>query len=246
MAEAVTRLYGIAPEDPVLAAIPVAVPPQRAMGDVAVPLAFELARRLRKAPRVIAQELAGALGSIEGFSRIEATPNGYVNLFLDRPAFALRWLRQEGGRRRRRARQGDRRAHRDQPNKAAHIGHLRNAALGDTLRARAALPRRAGRDPELHRRHRRPGRRRRRRVPRARAQDPRRGPRHRRHHALRLLLLGPLCPRHRVVRRGQGAPGDPRRGPARDRARRTTTSPRMGAFHRRPHRPRPPARRWRG
>src|SRR5512138_3543798 len=95
MAEAVTRLYGIAPEDPVLAAIPVALPPQRAMGDVAVPLAFELARRLRKAPRVIAQELAAAIGPIEGFSRIEATPNGYVNFFIDRPAAALRWLRQE-------------------------------------------------------------------------------------------------------------------------------------------------------
>ena len=88
MAEAVSRLYSIPADDPVLAAIPVEAPPRRALGDLAVPLAFELARRLRKAPRVIAQEIAAALGTVEGFSRIEAAPNGYVNFFLDRPAFA--------------------------------------------------------------------------------------------------------------------------------------------------------------
>ena len=33
-------------------------PPRRALGDLAVPIAFALARRLKKAPRVIAQELA--------------------------------------------------------------------------------------------------------------------------------------------------------------------------------------------
>ena len=55
------------------------------------------------------------------------------------------------------------------PNKAAHIGHLRNAALGDTLVRVARVPRHAGRSAELHRRHRRPGRRRHRRLPRARA-----------------------------------------------------------------------------
>ena len=51
IAEAVSALYGIAPDDPALAAIVVDVPPRRALGDLAVPLAFELARRLRKAPR---------------------------------------------------------------------------------------------------------------------------------------------------------------------------------------------------
>src|SRR3970040_140254 len=88
MAEAVGRLYDIAPDDPVLAAIPVEGPPRRTMGDLAVPLAFELARRLRKAPRVIAQEIAAALGTVEGFSKIEAAPNGYVNFFIDRPTLA--------------------------------------------------------------------------------------------------------------------------------------------------------------
>src|SRR5215510_15713419 len=77
----------IAEDDPVLAAIAVDVPPRRALGDLAVPVAFELAKRLRKAPRAIAQELAAALGPIEGVYRIEAAPNGYLNFFIDRAAF---------------------------------------------------------------------------------------------------------------------------------------------------------------
>ena len=84
MTDGVRRLYDIPVDDPVLAAIAVEVPPRRALGDLSVPLAFELARRLRKAPRAIAQEIVGALGQIEGFTRIEAAPNGYVNFFLER------------------------------------------------------------------------------------------------------------------------------------------------------------------
>jgi arginyl-tRNA synthetase len=57
------------------------------MGDLAVPVAFELARRLRKAPRVIAQELAGAVGMIDGVARVQAAPNGYLNFYLERAAF---------------------------------------------------------------------------------------------------------------------------------------------------------------
>ena len=59
IAEAVARLYSIDASDAVLAEISVEVPPNRALGDLAVPLAFTMARRLRKAPRVIAQEIAG-------------------------------------------------------------------------------------------------------------------------------------------------------------------------------------------
>src|SRR6187402_1844687 len=84
IADTVTRLYGL--DAASLPAIAVEVPPRRALGDLSVPLAFELARRLRKAPRVIAQEVVGALGAVDGFTRIEAAPNGYVNFFLDRPA----------------------------------------------------------------------------------------------------------------------------------------------------------------
>ena len=59
-------------------------PPRRALGDIAVPVAFALARRLRKAPRAIAQELAGALGPIDGVARVEAAPERLPQL-LPRP-----------------------------------------------------------------------------------------------------------------------------------------------------------------
>jgi arginyl-tRNA synthetase len=132
--EAVTALYGIAPDDPVLVEIPLETPPNRALGDVAVALAFALARRLRKAPRAIAQELAPALADIPGVARVEAAPNGYLNFFLDRAAWLRAWSAA--------APDASARAAGDKvvvehtainPNKAAHIGHLRNAALGDAF-----------------------------------------------------------------------------------------------------------------
>jgi len=146
MADAVQRLYDIPPGDPVLAAISVEIPPRRALGDLSVPLAFELARRLRKAPRAIAQEIVGAIGSVPGFSRIEAAPNGYVNFFLDRPAQVLAWLRQDASAS---AAHGGKTIVEHtaiNPNKAAHIGHLRNAALGDAF---GRLLRFLGRDVEI-------------------------------------------------------------------------------------------------
>src|SRR3954466_4250739 len=62
-------------------------PPRRELGDLATPVAFELARQLRKAPRAIAQEIAAGLGAVDGVSRVEAAPNGYLNIYLDRLAF---------------------------------------------------------------------------------------------------------------------------------------------------------------
>ena len=116
-------------------AIPVETPPNRTLGDLGTPVAFDLARRLRKAPRVIAQEIAAALGPLPGITRVEAAPNGYLNVFLDRPAFLLARLGVAGT-------LPPAAPHTDKtivehtainPNKAAHIGHLRNSALGDTL-----------------------------------------------------------------------------------------------------------------
>jgi len=134
MAATVSRLYGIAIDDPALAAIPVEIPARRAHGDLAVPFAFELARRLRKAPRVIAQEIVAGIGTVDGVTRIEATPNGYVNFFLDRRAFTTSRL---GGAESVAADGGGGKTIVEHtainPNKAAHIGHLRNAALGDAF-----------------------------------------------------------------------------------------------------------------
>jgi len=129
VASAVTRHFGIAD----VPSFAVEVPPNRALGDLAVPVAFQLARALRKAPRAIALELAGALEKPAGIDRVVATPNGYLNLFLDRASFAVARVRNEV-----RADAADTAKTIVEhtainPNKAAHIGHLRNAALGDTL-----------------------------------------------------------------------------------------------------------------
>src|SRR5687767_14199245 len=79
------HLYQLAPD--ALPYLPIEYPPARTLGDLATPVAFELARRLRKAPRAIAQELAASVGTIDGIARVDAAPNGYLNVYLDRVAF---------------------------------------------------------------------------------------------------------------------------------------------------------------
>ena len=111
----------------------VEVPPSRALGDLAVTVAFQLARSQRKAPRAIAQELAQAIGDIQGVSRIVPAPNGYLNLYLDRYAFFLPRVRQQVPLDTVPAEKTIVEHTAINPNKAAHIGHLRNAALGDTI-----------------------------------------------------------------------------------------------------------------
>jgi len=111
-------------------------PPKLELGEAASPVCFELAKRLKKAPRQIAQEIAGSLPPIAGIAHLEVAGGGYLNAFFDRGAF---WesLRGETS--------GESCGvdsalgrviveHTSiNPNKAAHIGHLRNAVLGDTM-----------------------------------------------------------------------------------------------------------------
>jgi arginyl-tRNA synthetase len=108
-------------------------PPNRDLGDLGTPAAFELARRLRKAPRAIAQEIAGAFGTLAGIHQVTAAPNGYINFFLERPAFLLDRLAPGSSPVQRGAGKAIVEHTAINPNKAAHIGHLRNSALGDTL-----------------------------------------------------------------------------------------------------------------
>ena len=129
IAAAIRRQYGME-EIPDFA---VEVPPNRALGDLAVTVAFQLARSLRKAPRAIAQELAQAVGEIPGVARIVSAPNGYLNLYLDRYAFFLPRVRQQVPPETVAAEKTIVEHTAINPNKAAHIGHLRNAALGDTI-----------------------------------------------------------------------------------------------------------------
>lgn len=106
-------------------------PRQASFGEFALPTAFQLARDLKKAPRAIAQELVDELPEIPGIHSLTVAGNGYINLRLDRPAFAAAVALPPappppGGR--------VLVEHTSiNPNKAAHIGHLRNSILGDTF-----------------------------------------------------------------------------------------------------------------
>ncbi len=131
VARLLTTLYAL--DETALPAVALEYPPTRDLGDLGTPVAFELARRLRKAPRVIAQEIAGAFGTLEGVRTVSAAPNGYLNVFLERRTFLLDRLRQSEVKRQPSAGKAIVEHTAINPNKAAHIGHLRNSALGDTL-----------------------------------------------------------------------------------------------------------------
>src|SRR5437764_5355596 len=119
-------------------------PPKLEMGEAASPVCFELAKRLKRSPRQIAQEIANSLPAVAGVSRIEVAGAGYLNFFFDRGAF---WAgaQYQGKGQDRDAESAEEREgfpalgkviveHTSiNPNKAAHIGHLRNAVLGDTI-----------------------------------------------------------------------------------------------------------------
>ncbi len=127
-----------------LESIPMETPPDLKLGELATPIAFELARKLRKAPKVIAQEIVASLGPLRGFASFEIAGAGYINARLDRAA-AVRMAANVGSQPF--ADEGSAKtAHTDgavvhslvehtsiNPNKAAHVGHLRNAILGDTF-----------------------------------------------------------------------------------------------------------------
>jgi len=111
-------------------------PPKLAMGEVASPVCFELAKQLKKPPRALAQEIANALKPIPGVARIEVAGGGYLNAFLDRAAFFRVSCEESGRAAEPPAADAPKVAveHTSiNPNKAAHIGHLRNAVLGDTF-----------------------------------------------------------------------------------------------------------------
>ncbi len=108
-------------------------PKQASFGELALPVAFQLARVRRKAPPVIAKELAeGLAGKIEGVKALEVA-GGYLNVRFERGWFARQVLTGKGA--------GEEQAdgkiiveHTNiNPNKAAHIGHLRNSILGDSF-----------------------------------------------------------------------------------------------------------------
>ena len=111
-------------------------PPKAEFGEYALPLAFELARKLRQPPRKIAEEIVKGLGRVEGFEKLEVAGAGYINARVDRGAFAAAVVRDVSPvptQPRIPPRKVLVEHSSINPNKAAHIGHLRNAILGDTF-----------------------------------------------------------------------------------------------------------------
>lgn len=115
-------------------------PKQPEFGELAVPIAFQLARHLRRPPKAIASEIAAELGPVEGVASLEVAGNGYINVRLDRGRYGDGLLRERDEAPPQNGEKIIVEHTNINPNKAAHIGHLRNAVLGDTfvrmLRAR--------------------------------------------------------------------------------------------------------------
>ena len=178
-------------------------PPKVELGEYALPLAFELAKKLRKAPRKIAEEIVAGIGPIEALRSWKSPARATSMRASSAQSVAAALLADEQPRA-------------DvppgkilvehssiNPNKAAHIGHLRNAILGDTF---VRLLRFAGREVDVQNYIDNTG------VQVAdvvvgflhhREKVARRNRTTRRAAALRLLLLGSLRPRLAVVRAGQ-------------------------------------------
>jgi arginyl-tRNA synthetase len=118
--------------DVALSNLGVQLPPKIELGEMALAVAFELAKRLKKAPRAIAQELQPLLAETPGVASVEVAGAGYLNVKLNRAEVVCRMALDEhasvGG-------PGFRLVEHTSinPNKAAHVGHLRNAILGDSF-----------------------------------------------------------------------------------------------------------------
>jgi arginyl-tRNA synthetase len=113
--------------------IPLEIPPDLQFGELATPVAFELARKLHKAPKIIAQEIVAALGPLEGFASFEVAGSGYINARLDRSVGVRMTVAMKTGPQAATGIHSLVEHTSINPNKAAHIGHMRNAILGDTF-----------------------------------------------------------------------------------------------------------------
>jgi len=116
-------------------------PPRPDLGDLAFPVSFELAKLIKQAtgekqaPRAIAEKLKSQLENIEEVSRVEIAGAGYINVFFDRARLLSVFARPEKPANAELREQPKKMVEHTSinPNKAAHIGHVRNAVLGDTF-----------------------------------------------------------------------------------------------------------------
>ncbi|HEV7571158.1 MAG TPA: arginine--tRNA ligase [Thermoanaerobaculia bacterium] len=123
----VLTLFGHAVDRVVLQA-----PPRLAMGDLATPLCLELAKALKRKPRELADAMVNGFALPMFVQSVTVEGAGYLNFRFDRGAFTAAHI---GNVMAPAASTGEGVIveHTNiNPNKAAHIGHLRNAVLGDT------------------------------------------------------------------------------------------------------------------
>ncbi|MGD0178827.1 MAG: arginine--tRNA ligase [Terriglobales bacterium] len=141
ISEFLRRSYGLD-----LPKVVIEQPPRVELGEYALPLAFELAKKLRKPPRKIAEEIVAGIGTIEDFEKLELAGAGYINARVNRAKLASALAADE--RPKAEVPPGKVLVEHSSinPNKAAHIGHLRNAILGDTF---VRLLRFAGREVDI-------------------------------------------------------------------------------------------------
>lgn len=139
--DCLTRRY------PGIALPPVVIeqPPKVELGDFAIPT-FPFAKPLRSAPLKIAQLIKDEIGPIEGIADLQVAPPGYLNIRVDRGYMASALGRDEKPEGKVPAGKILVEHSSINPNKAAHIGHLRNAILGDTF---VRLLRYAGREVDI-------------------------------------------------------------------------------------------------
>lgn len=118
------------------------VPPRPDLGDLAFPISFELAKRIKQStgektnPRAIAEQLKTKLETIAEVSRVEVAGAGYLNVFFDRAKLLSLFTPEKAPKPQDGAITSPKKMveHTSiNPNKAAHIGHVRNAVLGDTF-----------------------------------------------------------------------------------------------------------------
>jgi arginyl-tRNA synthetase len=115
------------------------VPPRTELGDLAFPIAFEIAKQIKqktgekRAPRSIAEALKPALEKVEEVARVEVAGAGYLNIFFDRARLIGELPATTEAQKSTEARKLMVEHTSINPNKAAHIGHVRNAVLGDTF-----------------------------------------------------------------------------------------------------------------
>ena len=137
--ETALRLYNVELEQ-----IASETPPKTELGDFAFPIAFEMAKRIKQAtgekrnPREIAEAIKAELEAVDFVARVEVAGAGYLNVFIDRSRFLTENARTEPLPRLNLSERSDSAKvcveHTSvNPNKAAHIGHVRNSVLGDTF-----------------------------------------------------------------------------------------------------------------